>query len=303
MPTEEKEKALWVELKRLYEPTAADVFWKLQRYMHDSLTWKLYTNCGLHQVSSTRRHDIFMFTEKDYPLTDVVLLLMMSTKLQVDEDCEMDKDLVMKIFMEANKPKSRRIPPVPDHKIKDSKEDPYEDPTKEEEEMEEDMDLNDEIEKAELILPYKEVDPLNPPQPGSNSESEDEIIPLSGPIFQLPPPIHRFSGRTIIMPPRRITQVAIEKLISDKVTTVIAVDHATKSDTGGPAGRVGGPTEAPAICECTFAGFMKCNPVTFHGTEGAVELCRWFKKMKIIFRISEYAEVKKVKFAAATIQD
>nr|GEY39609.1 hypothetical protein [Tanacetum cinerariifolium] len=53
-------------------------------------------------------HDIFMFIEKDYPLTDVVLLLMLSTKLQVDEDCEMAKDLVMKIFMEANKPKSRR---------------------------------------------------------------------------------------------------------------------------------------------------------------------------------------------------
>nr|GEX93540.1 uncharacterized mitochondrial protein AtMg00810-like [Tanacetum cinerariifolium] len=72
MPTEDKEKALWVELKRLYEPNAADVFWKLQRYMHDPLTWKLYTNCGVYQVSSTRRHDIFMFTEKDYPLIDVM---------------------------------------------------------------------------------------------------------------------------------------------------------------------------------------------------------------------------------------
>nr|GEZ54124.1 hypothetical protein [Tanacetum cinerariifolium] len=108
MPTEDKENALWVELKRLYEPTAAEVFWKLQRYMHDPLTWKLYTNCGVHQVSSTRRYDIFMFTEKDYPLTDAVLLLMLSTKLQVDEDCEMAWDLMMKIFMEANKPKSKR---------------------------------------------------------------------------------------------------------------------------------------------------------------------------------------------------
>nr|GFA87341.1 hypothetical protein [Tanacetum cinerariifolium] len=54
------------------------------------------------------KHDIFMFTEKDYPLTDFVLLLMLSTKLQVDEDCEMARDLVMKIFMEADKPKSRK---------------------------------------------------------------------------------------------------------------------------------------------------------------------------------------------------
>nr|GEU31980.1 retrovirus-related Pol polyprotein from transposon TNT 1-94 [Tanacetum cinerariifolium] len=106
IPTEDREKALWVELKRLYKPNAADVFWKLQRYMHDP--WKLYTNYGVHQVSSTRRHDIFMFTEKDYPLTDAVLLLMLSMKLQVDEDCEMARDLMMKIFIEANKPKSRR---------------------------------------------------------------------------------------------------------------------------------------------------------------------------------------------------
>nr|GEU36944.1 hypothetical protein [Tanacetum cinerariifolium] len=39
---------------------------------------------------------------------NAVIILMLSTKLQVDEDCEMPRDLVMKIFMEANKPKSRR---------------------------------------------------------------------------------------------------------------------------------------------------------------------------------------------------
>nr|GEY28670.1 hypothetical protein [Tanacetum cinerariifolium] len=87
MPTEDKEKALWVDLKRLYKPNATNVFWK---------------------VSSTRIHDIFMFLEKDYHLTDVILLIMLSTKLQVDEDYEMAMDLVMKIFMEANKPKRKR---------------------------------------------------------------------------------------------------------------------------------------------------------------------------------------------------
>nr|GEV37181.1 hypothetical protein [Tanacetum cinerariifolium] len=109
VPKEDKEKALWVELKRLFKPNAANVFWKLQRYMHAPLTWKLCTNCRVHHVSSTRRHDIFMLIEKDYPLSDSVMILMLSTKLQVDEDCEMARDLVMKIFMEANKPKSRRI--------------------------------------------------------------------------------------------------------------------------------------------------------------------------------------------------
>nr|GEX57087.1 hypothetical protein [Tanacetum cinerariifolium] len=71
--------------------------------------WKLYTNCGVHQVSSTRRHDIFMLTEKDYPLSDAGMILMLRVKLQVDKDCKMARDLVMKIFMEANKPKSRSL--------------------------------------------------------------------------------------------------------------------------------------------------------------------------------------------------
>nr|GEV11710.1 hypothetical protein [Tanacetum cinerariifolium] len=108
-PNEDKEKALWVELKRLFEPDADDVLWKLQRYMHAPLTWKLHSDCGVHHVSSTRGHDIFMLTEKDYPLSYVVMILMLSGKLQVEEDNEMARDLVMKIFIEANKPRSKSL--------------------------------------------------------------------------------------------------------------------------------------------------------------------------------------------------
>ncbi|GKE02094.1 hypothetical protein Tco_1390077 [Tanacetum coccineum] len=67
---------------------------------------------------------------------------------------------------------------------------------------------------------------------------------------------------------------------------------------GGPAG---GPAAALVAQECTFAGFMKCCPMQFHETEGAVGLCRWFEKMESTFRISEYAERRKVKFATATL--
>nr|GEU49494.1 hypothetical protein [Tanacetum cinerariifolium] len=110
VPSVDTEKALWVELKRLFEPDADDVLWKLQRHMHYPLTWKLYTDCGVHQVSlTTRRHDMFMMTEKDYPLSNAVMISMLSGKLQVEEDNEMVRDLVMKIFMEANKPKSRNL--------------------------------------------------------------------------------------------------------------------------------------------------------------------------------------------------
>nr|GEY71169.1 hypothetical protein [Tanacetum cinerariifolium] len=81
----------------------------LQRYIHAPLTWKLSTDCGVRHVSSTRGHDVFMLTEKDYPLSNAVMILMLSGKLQVEEDNEMARDLVMKIFMEAKKLKIRSL--------------------------------------------------------------------------------------------------------------------------------------------------------------------------------------------------
>nr|GEV05545.1 hypothetical protein [Tanacetum cinerariifolium] len=85
VPNVDKEKALWVELKRFFEPDADDVQWKLQM------------------------HDMFMLTKKDYPLSNAVITLMLSAKLQVEEDSEMARSLVMKIFMDANKPKRRSL--------------------------------------------------------------------------------------------------------------------------------------------------------------------------------------------------
>ncbi|GJX58646.1 hypothetical protein Tco_0290036 [Tanacetum coccineum] len=105
-PTEDMERALWVELKRLYEPDKEDTLWKLQRYMHDPLTWRLYGSCAVHHVFSTRGHCIYMLPEKDYTLTTEVMMLMLSRRLQVEEDSDMARDLVKKIFIEANR--SRR---------------------------------------------------------------------------------------------------------------------------------------------------------------------------------------------------
>nr|GEW39659.1 putative reverse transcriptase domain-containing protein [Tanacetum cinerariifolium] len=64
---------------------------------------------------------------------------------------------------------------------------------------------------------------------------------------------------------------------------------------GSNANEAGGQGGAPAARECTFAGYMKCNPIVFYGYEGAIELCRWFEKTEMVFEISECAEGKKVK--------
>ncbi|GKE64859.1 hypothetical protein Tco_1519020 [Tanacetum coccineum] len=102
-PIEDKERELWVELKRLFEPDDDDILWKLQRYMHDPLKWRLYDTCGVHHVSTERGHDIFMLVEKDYPLTRALMTLMLCNKLQVDEYSVMADELLRKIFILANR--------------------------------------------------------------------------------------------------------------------------------------------------------------------------------------------------------
>ncbi|GJV87372.1 hypothetical protein Tco_1531310 [Tanacetum coccineum] len=104
-PTDDKEKELWVELKRLFEPDSDDTLWKLQRYMHDPLVWRLYDTCGVHHVSSARGHDIFMLVEKDYPLSKGVQMLMLANKLLVEQHSEMANELLRKIFIQANRPR------------------------------------------------------------------------------------------------------------------------------------------------------------------------------------------------------
>ncbi|GKF60859.1 hypothetical protein Tco_0177645, partial [Tanacetum coccineum] len=47
---------------------------------------------------------------------------------------------------------------------------------------------------------------------------------------------------------------------------------------------------------------MKCNLAAFRGIKGAVEFRRWFEKAESVFEISECAEGKKVKIAAAILE-
>ncbi|GKB44241.1 hypothetical protein Tco_0889183 [Tanacetum coccineum] len=104
-PTEDKERELWVELKRLFEPDTDDELWKLQKHIHDNLTWKLYDSCGVHHVSTEDGIDIYMLVEKEYPLSRGTLTLMLVAKLLVEQDSEMSRELLRKIFMQVERPR------------------------------------------------------------------------------------------------------------------------------------------------------------------------------------------------------
>nr|GEU75545.1 putative reverse transcriptase domain-containing protein [Tanacetum cinerariifolium] len=101
--TDDKEKELWVELKRLFEPDFKDKLWKLQRHMHDLLTWRLYDTCGVHHLSTEKGMDIFMLIEKEYLLSKGIMTMMLVNKLLVDQYSKMANKLVRKIFMQKNK--------------------------------------------------------------------------------------------------------------------------------------------------------------------------------------------------------
>ncbi|GJW48287.1 putative reverse transcriptase domain-containing protein, partial [Tanacetum coccineum] len=116
------------------------------------------------------------------------------------------------------------------------------------------------------------------------------------------------SPKESIMPPKSapMTQAAMRRMIKESVDAAIAVERErqakVRNDASG-SGPVRGQNTAPAVRECTFAGFMKCNPTVFRGIEGAIELRRWFEKTESVFGINECVEGKKVRFAAATLEE
>nr|GEX77923.1 hypothetical protein [Tanacetum cinerariifolium] len=103
--TKDKEKELWVELKRLFEPDFEDQLWTYnQNFMHNPLEWKLYDTCGVHHVF-TKDQEIFMLVEKDYPLRKRLATLMICNKLQVEQYSQMANDLILKIHNIVNSPR------------------------------------------------------------------------------------------------------------------------------------------------------------------------------------------------------
>ncbi|GKC72663.1 putative reverse transcriptase domain-containing protein, partial [Tanacetum coccineum] len=64
-----------------------------------------------------------------------------------------------------------------------------------------------------------------------------------------------------------------------------------------------GRGDRPGARECTYQDFMKCQPLSFKGTEGVVGLIRWSEKMETVFHISNCPEKYQVKYATCTLLD
>nr|GEU73060.1 putative reverse transcriptase domain-containing protein [Tanacetum cinerariifolium] len=71
-----------------------------------------------------------------------------------------------------------------------------------------------------------------------------------------------------------------------------------QNEASGSVGRV-----APTARGFSYKEFLNCKPRNFNGTEGAVGLTKWFKKMKSVFRICSCAKNCQVKYVACTFLD
>nr|GEV54926.1 hypothetical protein [Tanacetum cinerariifolium] len=154
------------------------------------------------------------------------------------------------------------------------------------------------------------VDPLNLSSPASESEPNDEIKvenPIQHKDETIPTSVHeigesremvhalvekkgkakdKFYGKLILELGNEVRSsveqrmAAMEKLVEKLGNTEDKVEckklkKELEEESG--SGLIRGQDAAPAVCECTFVGFMKCNPAIF-------------------------CEDKKVKFVAATLE-
>nr|GEY23594.1 hypothetical protein [Tanacetum cinerariifolium] len=100
-----------------------------------------------------------------------------------------------------------------------------------------------------------------------------------------------------------VTNAQLQAMINEGVNAALAARDATRNGDDSHTSGTGARRPVQAAHECSYSEFLKCKPLDFKGTEGVVELTRWFEKMDSVFSISNYTASNQVKFATCTLQD
>ncbi|GKF07607.1 hypothetical protein Tco_0041831 [Tanacetum coccineum] len=109
------------------------------------------------------------------------------------------------------------------------------------------------------------------------------------------------------MPPKRtstsktpaITLDAIRQLIAD-FTAALEAQTAAMASASNPNRNIN-LTGTLAVKRGNYKEFINCQPFYFNGTEGAVDLIRWFERTESVFSRSKCAEEDIVTFATGTL--
>ncbi|GJU81349.1 reverse transcriptase domain-containing protein [Tanacetum coccineum] len=101
-----------------------------------------------------------------------------------------------------------------------------------------------------------------------------------------------------------MTPEAIEQLVAQCVADALATYDANRSNEDDSRSHNSGSGTRRTVHttrECTYKDFLNCQPLNFKGTEGAVGLAYWFKKMESVFHIINCIVECQVKFATCTL--
>nr|GEZ29983.1 retrovirus-related Pol polyprotein from transposon TNT 1-94 [Tanacetum cinerariifolium] len=106
------------------------------------------------------------------------------------------------------------------------------------------------------------------------------------------------------MPPKRtstsatpaITEAAIRQLITEGVAAVLEAQASAMANADNP-NRNPRPRETPVAIRGNYKEFISCQPFYFNGTEGTVNLIRWFEQTESVFSRSNCAKENRVTFA------
>ncbi|GJX32147.1 reverse transcriptase domain-containing protein [Tanacetum coccineum] len=99
-----------------------------------------------------------------------------------------------------------------------------------------------------------------------------------------------------------ITLAAIQQLINDGISSALKAQAVTMASDSNP-NRNTGPTGTPVAKTGNYKEFISCQPFYFNGTEGAIDLIRWFERTESVFSRSKCAEEDRVTFATGTLTD
>ncbi|GJS20840.1 reverse transcriptase domain-containing protein [Tanacetum coccineum] len=141
------------------------------------------------------------------------------------------------------------------------------------------------------------------------AELDNSLWIISPPLgSELDPEEPSESNACYNMPPKRtstsvaptMTEAAIRQLITNGVTTALEAQAAAMANTDNP-NRNTEPREIPVVKRGNYKEFINCQPFYFNGTEGAVDLIRWFERTELVFSRSKCAEEDRVTFATGTL--
>nr|GEV17001.1 putative reverse transcriptase domain-containing protein [Tanacetum cinerariifolium] len=114
----------------------------------------------------------------------------------------------------------------------------------------------------------------------------------------------RATPATATTPTTTITNAQLQALIDRSIAAAIAERDANRSRNGDNINDLGTGERKQMTTprECSYTDFLKCQPMSFQGTNGVVGLTRWLEKMESVFQISNYTVACQVKFASFTLQ-